>query len=1070
MRPLVVLSLLACSLFSTPAFAAWDIFQSYVIIDAGSGNQFLAGGYNADAAATFSGSDLGAFAASDALTLNGGELKTYKNGSSNVCGGNVYYRVYASGDTPGSFSSVALPYDSELANAGDQKWDETAAGIDLLAGLTAGGAYTLEVYWDLAGAESDPAGCGETKFDSDFGNNFTASFTFNVPGCTDPNYAEYDANANTDDSSCTTFIDPCDGALVLGSVSVTSVPTAIDAADGEIDIDITTGTATAVDLTGINGAGDYSFSLPGAMDGILPGTYDASAEDAGGCNSNTVSLIVPYAQCCDGCGVYDVDTDGICDDSDNCTDKSATNYNDPANEACIFPGCTDPAYMEYDATANTDDGSCTTLIVKGCMDPSANNFNPDANVQPSLAQLTLTINLISDLSSFNPQYPRSRRVSLPSGYGTPYSPLTAWESSELENAGTVIKTAEKPEGRYRVRLQTSPSNLFDHFDTAAVVLSGDVITSNGQDTTFYLPDDILYWFDCAVCHYSGCTDPDYVEYVANANLDDGSCSALIVEGCTDPAADNYNATANTDDGSCIITGCTDPAADNYNAAANTDDDSCIFTGCTDPAADNYDATANTDDGSCIFYGCTDPAYVEYDATANTDDDSCTTLIVEGCTDAAADNYDATANTDDGSCIFYGCTDTDADNYDATANTDDGSCIYYGCTDADADNYDATANTDDGSCIFYGCTDTDADNYDATANTDDGSCIFYGCTDTDADNYDATANTDDGSCIFYGCTDTDADNYDATANTDDGSCIFYGCTDADADNYDATANTNDGSCIFYGCTDAAADNYDATANTDDGSCIYYGCTDAAYMEYDATANTDDGSCQCLVVDPACVSPSMDGYGYDVVQIGCQCWFAENLRTTEYGNGDVIPANLQGLAAGLTLADLDWYNTTSGATAVYGEGSSNCGVGDSDASACDETQSLTDYGRLYNWYAVDDARGLCPSGWHVPTNGEWDDLKDYITSQVTGSTEGRALKSTSGWNSAGNGTDDFGFSALPGGYRDDFGRFMTALYSGYWWSSSLDGTDAVNRRLTYDSDLFGLNNSDKRSGYSVRCLKD
>jgi len=600
MRPLVVLSLLACSLFSTPAFAAWDIFQSYVIIDAGSGNQFLAGGYNADAAATFGGSDLGTFAASDALTLNGGELKTYKNGSSNVCGGNVYYRVYASGDTPGSFSSVDLPYDSELGNPGDQKWDETAAGIDLLAGLTAGGAYTLEVYWDLAGAESDPAGCGETKFDSDFGNNFTASFTFNVTGCTDPNYAEYDANANTDDSSCATLIDPCDGALVLGSVSVTSVPTATDAADGEIDIDVTTGTATAVNLTGINGAGDYSFSLPGAMDGILPGTYDASAEDAGGCNSNTVSLIVPYAQCCNGCGVYDVDTDGICDDSDNCSNKSAINYNDPANEACIIPGCTDPAYLEYDASATNDDGSCTTLEVKGCMDPAASNFNPDANVQPSLAQLTLTINLISDLSSFNPQYPRSRTVSLPAGYGTPYSPTTAWESSELENAGTVIKTAEKPEGRYRVRLQTSPSNLFYHFDTAAVVLSGDVITSNGQDTTFYLPDDVLYWFDCAVCHYPGCTDPAYMEYVANANLDDGSCSTLIVEGCTDPAALNYNPSANSDNGSC----CASPTMDGYTYDVMLRGGKCWYAeNVRTRVYQNGDSIPWASNGEGIYLGC-----------------------------------------------------------------------------------------------------------------------------------------------------------------------------------------------------------------------------------------------------------------------------------------------------------------------------------------------------------------------------------------------------------------------------------------------------------------------------------
>ena len=703
MRPLVVLSLLACSLFSTPAFAAWDIFQSYVIIDAGSGNQFLAGGYNADAAATFDGSDLGSFSASDALTLNGGELKTYKNGSSNVCGGNVYYRVYASGDTPGSFSSVALPYDSELANAGDQKWDETAAGIDLLAGLTAGGAYTLEVYWDLAGAESDPAGCGETKFDSDFGNNFTASFTFNVTGCTDPNYAEYDANANTDDSSCATLIDPCDGALVLGSVSVTSVPTAIDAADGEIDIDVTTGTATAVDLTGINGAGDYSFSLPGAMDGILPGTYDASAEDAGGCNSNTVSLIVPYAQCCNGCGVYDVDTDGICDDSDNCFNKSATNYNDPANEACIIPGCIDPAYMEYEATANTDDGSCSTLIIEGC---------------------------------------------------------------------------------------------------------------------------------------------------------------------------------------------------------------------TDGAADNFNSAANTDDGSCIYYGCTNPAYTEYDATANTDDGSCSTLIVEGCTDGAADNYNS------------------------------------------------------------------------------------------------------------------------------------------------------------------------AANTDDGSCIYYGCTDPAYIEYDATANADDGSCQCLIVDPACVSPTMDGYSYDVVRIGCQCWFAENLRTTVYADGTVIPAG---------LTDSEWLAATSGATAVYGQGTSTCNNYSPDIDACvDPAQSLAEYGRLYNWYAATDAAGLCPSGWHVPSDEEWQVLEVELgmfpaSANTIGwrqTDEGQKLKSTSGWweypvGGYNNGTDDFGFTGLPAGYRSHIaGNSSSAGASAFFWStthssgeSAYDlGDRAWGRGLSRNQPRIRRYEYTEINGFSVRCIKD
>ncbi len=139
--------------------------------------------------------------------------------------------------------------------------------------------------------------------------------------------------------------------------------------------------------------------------------------------------------------------------------------------------------------------------------------------------------------------------------------------------------------------------------------------------------------------------------------------------------------------------------------------------------------------------------------------------------------------------------------------------------------------------------------------------------------------------------------------------------------------------------------------------------------------------------ACGDPiAMDGYSYSTVLIGDQCWFAENLRTTVYGNGDVIPAG---------LTDGEWDSTTSGATAVYGEGSSMCYNYSPDIDACDEAQSLAEYGRLYNWYAVDDARSLCPSGWHVPTDGEWTDLENHISSQGFSGTEGTALKSTYGW---------------------------------------------------------------------------
>ena len=205
-----------------------------------------------------------------------------------------------------------------------------------------------------------------------------------------------------------------------------------------------------------------------------------------------------------------------------------------------------------------------------------------------------------------------------------------------------------------------------------------------------------------------------------------------------------------------------------------------------------------------------------------------------------------------------------------------------------------------------------------------------------------------------------------------------------------------------------------------------------------------------------------YDYATVLIDDQCWFAENLRTTVYANGDSIPAS---------LTDGEWTSTTAGATTVFGEGSSYCGHDSPDIDACDEAQSLASYGRLYNWYAVDDARGLCPAGWHVPTDGEWTELEVYITSQGFAGTESTALKSTTGWLNNANGTDDFGFSALPGGYRDDFfGYFDYAGQYCGWWSSSPNGGSAWSRALYYDIPSVYVSSDFPRDGFSVRCLRD
>ena len=301
----------------------------------------------------------------------------------------------------------------------------------------------------------------------------------------------------------------------------------------------------------------------------------------------------------------------------------------------------------------------------------------------------------------------------------------------------------------------------------------------------------------------------------------------------------------------------------------------------------------------------------------------------------------------------------------------------------------------------------------------------------------------------------------------------GCTDPAYLEYNEAATVDDGSCATIGgCTDPAYLEYNAEANTDDGSCSTLanaGCTDPAYVEFDPAANVDDGS--CTTPASTCVEVEMDGYTYSVVEIGSQCWFAENLRTTTYADGTVIPAG---------LTDGEWTSTTTGATAVYGEGSSTCYNYSPDIAACDEAQSLAEYGRLYNWYAVNDARGLCPSGWHVPTDGEWMVLEMELgmSESVANSTgwrgtdAGTQLKSISGWSNNGNGTDDFGFSALPGGFRAySNGFFYRAGDWSYRWTSSPYGVyQGWLRILNDDKPTIFRGGAFPHYGSSVRCLRD
>ncbi|MGB1099778.1 MAG: fibrobacter succinogenes major paralogous domain-containing protein [Flavobacteriales bacterium] len=228
--------------------------------------------------------------------------------------------------------------------------------------------------------------------------------------------------------------------------------------------------------------------------------------------------------------------------------------------------------------------------------------------------------------------------------------------------------------------------------------------------------------------------------------------------------------------------------------------------------------------------------------------------------------------------------------------------------------------------------------------------------------------------------------------------------------------------------------------------------------------------CAPFFGGCGDPvSYQGYDYATVLIGEQCWFAENLRSESYENGDAIPSN---------LSDSEWQNTSSGAVAVYGAGSSTCYNYSPDGDACDESWSLNEYGRLYNWYAVDDARGLCPSGWHVPTDGEWMTLEmalgmseaDANDTGSRGTDQGTQMKTDYGWYDGGNGTNSSGFSGLPGGYRYGNGYFGNVGDLGSWWSSSPNGSFAWYRILFNDYEGVYRNNYIPQYGFSVRCVRD
>ncbi len=186
----------------------------------------------------------------------------------------------------------------------------------------------------------------------------------------------------------------------------------------------------------------------------------------------------------------------------------------------------------------------------------------------------------------------------------------------------------------------------------------------------------------------------------------------------------------------------------------------------------------------------------------------------------------------------------------------------------------------------------------------------------------------------------------------------------------------------------------------------------------------------------------------IKIGKQLWMAENLNVETFKNGDIIPE---------AKTNEEWekaYKQGKPAWCFYNNDPKN-------------EQKL---GKLYNWFAVNDARDIAPFGFHTPSKAEWDSLVAHLGGQPVA---GKKLKSTNGWPNNGNDTNESGFNGLPGGFRWYNGYFCDELKFGHWWTSTpLPPMYAWQYYLLFSDDAIGFYSLDigKGTGLSVRCIAD
>ncbi|MBT7040137.1 MAG: hypothetical protein HN921_09870 [Bacteroidetes bacterium] len=490
------------------------------------------------------------------------------------------------------------------------------------------------------------------------------------------------------------------------------------------------------------------------------------------------------------------------------------------------------------------------------------------------------------------------------------------------------------------------------------------------------------------------------------------------------------------------------------------------------------------------------------------DNSSEPKIVHGCLDSQACNYDPSATLDNNSCEYIDNCDT-CDN-DPSNDCDQDCAGFWGgtatlddCEVCSGGDTGLVPNIDELGCGCFNpaqltyCFDGDNDLLGSTGSETEY-CLHnipeswvIDCTD---ENDACTSNTYDcnsicdGSAFIDDCGICSGGNTGYEPNSDmdcagtcGGTSIVDDCGVCDGNNLEKDCwGDCYGNAIPDDCGICSGGNTGYEPNSDmdcAGTCFGTSFLDNCGICDDNSENDNsemDCSGECFgtayinncencvggntgLIENNCTVTDINGNVYSTIIIGNQEWMAENLKATNYRNGMVIQTG---------FSDISWSYLTTGAYAFYNNDQSNSEI----------------YGNLYNWFAVDNYRGICPEEWHVSSDEDFIELELYLgMSSVEiyewewrGTNEGGKLKEEGlahWWNPNEGATNESGFTALGGGYRNNSGNFSSMnSFTGFWMSTDRLYTQAWSRLLDHSHSSISRVGVEKPNGLYVRCVRD